>query len=159
MSLEFTKNRLANSNKRIERFIDENIVQWVEDEVLGPTQELAFAEGLSQNAIGHMEVLKDGFMKAKLRWRLIGPKEQPLHLFIERGTKPHIIQALGKLFGGADSLMWRDAGGKPIFRKRVNHPGTEDRRIIERGWDRTKDKLKARAIRETNNFLEVNRLG
>ena len=131
----------------------------MQDEILGPTQELAFGEGLSDAAIGNMEVRKDGFMRAKMRWSLINEDGKPLHLFLERGTKPHIIEAIGKLFGGADSLRWFLPTGKPIFRKRVRHPGTKGMRIVERGFEQNKDNLKARGIREVNNFLEAESLG
>ena len=158
MSLEFTKNRLQNSDVRVDKFIDENIISWSEDEILQLAQKDGFSRGLSDAVLGTMSIVKRGFMKAAIRWELRTSDGKPLHKFLEKGTDPHTIEALGKLFGGADSLMWRDSSGRPIFRRKVNHPGTEGMFIIENAWRIGKPKLKKRIIMETNNFLEVNRL-
>lgn len=158
MSLEYARNRLENSEKRIQTFIDENIVDWSIENILQPTQKIALEFGLNQNALNGMEIVKDGFMKAKMIWEYRGPDDVPLHIFLEKGFKPHNIEAIGKLLGGADFLKWKDKTGKNIFRKKVRHPGFEGYHILEKGWTENRDSLKSRIVLEVNNFLQVNRL-
>lgn len=158
MSLDFTRNRLENAPSRINRFIDENLEDWAREEVLRPTQDSALQVGLSQNALNGMDIVKDGFLKVKMIWVFLGPNDVPLHKFLEQGTSPHEIEALGKLFGGADALHWVDKSGKNIFRKKVRHPGFGGYHLLENGWKNHRENLKRRVIEETNNFLEVNKL-
>lgn len=160
MSLEFAQNRLENSEKRVNKFIDNNLVDWAEEEVLRPAQKKAFEVGLSQNAANGMKIEKDGFMKVKLIWEYRGQNDEPLHLFLEKGFGKggYNIESRGKLFGGADSLSWIDKTGKRIFRHKVRHPGFEGYHIMENAWKENKPHLKRRVIEEVNNFLEANRL-
>ena len=158
MSLQYTSNRLQNAEKRIDKFIDDNLVDWVEQEILKPTQKLAIQEGLSDNAANSMKVIKNGYLKAKLIWDYRGPNDEPLSLWLEKGTRSHIIRALGKLFGGSDFLSWIDKAGKRLFRREVKHPGTKGKKIMERGYKQNKNQLKRRVIEETNNFLQVSKL-
>lgn len=158
MSLEYARNRLENSEKRIHNFIDENIVDWATETILIPTQHSALELGLNQNALNGMKIEKNGFMKAKMTWEYRGPKDVPLHIFLEKGFKAHDIEAIGKLLGGADHLMWVDKTGKKLFRRKVRHPGFAGYGILEKGWGNNKDALKHRVVLEVNNFLQVNRL-
>lgn len=158
MSLDFTKNRLENAERRIDKFIDENLIDWATEEVLRPTQDSALKFGLSQNALNGMNIVNDGFLKVKMTWEFRGPKNVPLHRFLETGFKEHEINAIGKILGGADYLHWVDKAGKNIFRKRVRHPGFEGYHIMRDGWDKNREQLKRRIIEETNSFLQVNRL-
>jgi len=120
MSLEFTINRLENSEERYIKFIDSNIVDWSEQEILEPAKKRALEFGLSSNAVNGMEIEKVGLMKTVMVWEYRGPEDQPLHLFLEKGFGKggYDINARGKLFGGADHLKWKDKSGKNIFRKK-----------------------------------------
>lgn len=51
--------------------------------------------------------------------------EAPHSVFIEFGTKPHPISAVGGGF-----LRWTGAGGQVHFAREVNHPGTQAQHII-----------------------------
>jgi len=160
MSLQFTLNRLENSPKRVDNFIDQNIVDWSEQVLLSEAQKKGIQVGLSATAVNGMLIEKTGFMKAVLAWELIGDKGQPLHKFLENGFGKggYDINAIGKDFGGSDFLTWVDRTGKRIFRKKVRHPGFDGYQILGNTWRENKDKLKQRIVVEVNNFLEANRL-
>ena len=51
---------------------------------------------------------------------------------VEFGTVPHVI-----LPKNAKALRFKGKGGKYVFAKRVNHPGTEPNPFFERGVERT----------------------
>lgn len=160
MSLEHTKNRLENADVRIEKFIDQNIVDWAEQTIMMPTQDNIIQLGLSQNAANAVSIVKKSFMNAVLRWDFEGPEGEPLWLWLENGFGKggYDIEAKGKINGHADYLKYVDGTGKNVFRKKVRHPGFAGYQVIQKSWDDNKDKLKQRIIEETNNFNEVNRL-
>lgn len=160
MSLEFTKNRLENADKRLIQFIDSNIVDWAEQVVLMPTRDNIIKLGLSQNAANAVTIEKTGLMKTKIRWEYRGPEDEPLHKWLENGFGKggYDIVAKGKQNGGKDWLKYIDKSGKPIFRKKVRHPGFEGYKVIRNSYDQTKEQLKTRVIVETNNFMEIERL-
>lgn len=160
MSLEFTKNRLEKSDTRILKFIDDNIVDWAEVEILAPTRDDVIKLGLSQNAANAVTIKKTGMIKASMIWDYPGPEGEPLHLWLESGFGKggYDIVAKGKQNGGKDYLKYVDKQGKNVFRKKVRHPGFAGYQVIRKGWDNNKDQLKRRIIEETNNFLQVNKL-
>ena len=141
---------------RINQYIDQNIQQWAEWEVLAPTQQLAYNEGVSENGVSNMKIEKTGFMSVDMTWEWLGPENVPLHKYLNDGTPPHDINALGKLYGGADYLRWYDKNRKPIFRKHVKHPGIKPGHWMERGWDIGKPRLKDRISNEVNKWVEIN---
>lgn len=158
ISLDITRLRLESAKSRVLEYIDSNLEEWATDEVVEAAQQIAWQEGLSQNAIAAIHIERVDFLKIKLVWDLFGPNGEPLGVWLEEDTKEHIIEAKGFLGGGAESLMWRDKGGKPIFRKKVKHPGTKGKHIIERGWNEGKKRLERRISRETNNWLQVEKI-
>ena len=160
MSLEFTLNRLESSEERYIKFIDSNIVDWSEQEILEPAKKRALEFGLSSNAVNGMGIEKVSLMKTILVWEYRGPNGEPLHQFLENGFGKggYDIHAKGKLFGGADHLKWKDKSGKNIFRKKVRHPGFDGYQILQTTWDDKKPFLRRRIITETNNFFQVNKL-
>lgn len=158
-SLENTRLRLESAVDRILIYIDGNLEEWATEEVVIPCQQLAWGEGLSENAVGAIKIEKTDFLKCRLVWDLFGPNGEPLSIFLEEGTKEHPIEAKGKVGGGADSLMWYDKGGKPVFRKKVKHPGTRGKKIISRGWETGRRNLQNRIIKEANKFLQRDNLG
>lgn len=155
MGIDVARLLLEKAQIRVNQFIDDNIIQWTEEEVLMPTQQMAFNEGVSESGISHMSVVKLGFMKAATKWYWLGPKDIPLHKYLNDGTKPHTIQALGKIFGHADYLRWYDKSGHPIFRRKVKHPGYVGRKYMERGMENNKDKLSTRIKLECNRMMEM----
>lgn len=156
---EYTQNRLNNSKNRVDRFIDENLLDWANEELVRPTQKLAQEQGYSEPVIQSIKVEKDGFMKLKFIWDYKGPEGQPIAVFLEKGTKKHKIRAKGKLYGGADFLrFFSKIFNKKIFRLEVNHPGFDGREIMKKGYDQNILNLKHRVVVETNNYLMVNRL-
>lgn len=158
ISLDIARLRLGDAKFRIDKFIDQNIVQWAEEELLQRAQKIGWSHGLSENAIGAMFVEKVGFKAVDLVWDYRGPHDEPIHLFIEEDTDAHTIEAKGKFFGGADYLMWRDKMGKPIFRKKVKHPGTKGKHIIRQAKNEGIPELKNRVNRETQKWIELTKL-
>lgn len=158
MSLDITRLRLGDAKFRIDKFIDQNILKWGEDELLQRAQKIGWNKGLSENAIASMYIDKVGFKAIDLVWDYRGPNDEPIHLFIEEDTKAHDIVAKGKFFGGADYLMWRDKMGKLIFRKKVRHPGTHGMHIIRQAKDEGVPALASRINREVQKWLELTKI-
>ena len=149
--MSLTINRIENSEARVKKFIDENIIQWVEQYVLNPTKDLALQIGLSQNATNAMFVEKTGFMKTDIVWDYTDSDGNPLSLWLENG--------FGK--GGYDIHVKHKkvlSNGKTFFGKKVRHPGFEGYKIMSTGYKNNKDQLANNIIDEVNNFLESNRL-
>lgn len=153
MVLELTKHRLNSAESRIDKFIDSNIMDWASTELLEPVKTELLAGGLSQNAADAVSLQKTGFMKVEVHWDYRGPNDEPLHFFIEYDTRPHFIEAKGKVHGGADALSWVDSGGKRVFRTKVYHPGTTGKMILHNAVEKYKPALRQRIIEETNNYM------
>lgn len=158
MTLDISRLRLGDGKFRVDKFIDQNCVQWAEEEVLTIAQKLAWNKGLSENAISAMYVEKTGFKAWDLIWDYRGPNEEPISLFLEEDTEVHDIFAKGKAFGGADMLTWVDKMGHRVFRKKVRHPGTKGMHIIKRAWEDGKSKFQNRMVTETQKYLELTKL-
>ena len=164
MTFDFTLNRLENADKRRDDFIDENIVDWTETVLLFPTRRRIIQFGLSQSAADAVTVIKTGYMKAEMQWEYRNAEGKPLHLWLEKGFGKggYDIEAKGKQNGGKDYLKFKDKAGKNIFiprGKKVRHPGFFGYHILGDTWKEKKPQLTRRIIEETNNFLEVNKLG
>lgn len=152
--LELTKQRLNSAETRVVHFIDSNIMDWASQEILEPTKTDMLAAGISQKGVDGVQLKKTGFMKVEVEWDYRDDEGNPLHFFIEYDTKPHLIEAKGKIHGGADALRW-GKDGKWIFRPRVHHPGTTGKMILHNSVNKYKPFLKQRIIQETNNYLKV----
>lgn len=159
MSLDITRLRLESSQARILDFIDTNLEDWATDEVVESAQQIAWQQGLSEHAISTIEIERVDFLQVKLVWNLFGKNGEPLGVWLENGTKEHIIEAKGFFGGGAEVLRWYDKSGKPVFRKKVKHPGTKPMHVISRGWEIGRPRLEKRISKEVNNWLKVNRIG
>ena len=159
MTLDISRLRLGDGKFRIDKFIDQNCVQWAEEEVLTIAQKNAWNRGLSENAIGAMYVEKSGFKMWDLLWDYRGPNNEPISKFLEEGTEGHEIYAKGKEFGGSDWLTWVDKMGHRVFRKKVKHPGTQGMFIIKNAWKERKRKFTKRMQKEVQAYLELTRIG
>ncbi len=155
--LEHTISRLRQTKDRVNSFIDRNLVDWAQTEMLTPAQKDLLQAGLSQEALDGLSINKTGFMKISLAWRYI-KDGKPIHFYIEYDTRPHWIEAKGRLHGGSNFLTWEGKDGRQIFAKKVYHPGTTGKHLIENAAKEYKPFLKQRVITETNNFMKVNRL-
>lgn len=155
MVLELTKHRLNSAESRVDKFIDSNLMDWASTELLEPVKTELLAGGLSQSAADAVSLQKTGFMKVEIRWDYRDSDDEPLHFFIEYDTKPHVIEARGKIHGGADSLKFPSGGGKNIFRKRVRHPGTKGKMILHTAVEKYKPALRQRIIEESNNYMRL----
>lgn len=155
--LEYTISRLRQTRDRVNSFIDRNIVDWAQTEMLTPAQKDLLQAGLSQEALDGLSINKTGFMKISLAWRYI-KDGKPIHFYIEYDTRPHWIEAKGRLNGGSEFLTWTGKDGRQMFAKKVFHPGTTGKHLIENAAKEYKPFLKQRIMTETNNFMKVNRL-
>ena len=54
--------------------------------------------------------------------------------FLEYGTRPHTIEA-----DEADALRWFNDAGEPVFRQKVQHPGTEPQAALRSAIDGVRD--------------------
>jgi hypothetical protein len=154
MSLDLTKQRLFSNKIRIDKFIDNNIVQWATEEILLPAQ-TDIANSVSQRAAEALTIEKTGIMKIDLKWDFRGENGEPIHFFLEYGTQPHTIKAKGKEHGGADALHWTGPSGEDRFAKVVQHPGTQGRELISQIKEERLPNLKQRILDETQNHMEI----
>ena len=155
--LEFTISRLKQTRERINSYIDRNIVDWAENEILLPAQDDLLQAGLSQDALNGLHIEKTGYMKVSLTWQYI-KEGKPIHFYIEYDTRPHWIEAKGKIHGGSDYLSWVGKGGRRVFAKKVFHTGTTGKNLVHNAVNEYKPFLKQRIITETNNYIQVNML-
>jgi hypothetical protein len=155
MSLDLTKQRLFSNKIRIDKFIDNNIVQWATEEILLPAQ-TDIANSVSQRAAEALTIEKTGPMKIDLKWDFRGENGEPIHFFLEYGTRPHQIRAKGKEHGGADALHWTGPSGESRYAKVVQHPGTQGRELIGQIKEERLPNLRQRILDETQNHMEIN---
>jgi|TARA_R100001463_G_scaffold94066_1_gene148592 hypothetical protein len=154
MSLDLTKQRLYSIETRVNKFIDQNIVQWATEEILLPGQ-TDIANSVSQRASEALSIEKTGFMKVDLKWDFRNEEGAPIHFFLEYGTRPHEIRAKGKDNGGADALHWTGPSGESRYAKVVQHPGTQSRELISQIKEERIPDLRRRIIDETQNYMEL----
>jgi len=154
MSLDLTKQRLFSNKIRIDKFIDSNIVQWATEEILLPAQN-DIANSVSQRAAEALTIEKTGPMKIDLKWDFRGENGEPIHFFLEYGTRPHQIRAKGKEHGGADALHWTGPSGESRYAKVVQHPGTQGRELIGQIKEERLPNLRQRILDETQNHMEL----
>jgi len=154
MSLDLTKQRLFSNKIRIDKFIDNNIVQWATEEILLPAQ-TDIANSVSQRAAEALTIEKTGPMKIDLKWDFRGENGEPIHFFLEYGTRPHEIRAKGKEHGGADALHWTGPSGESRYAKVVQHPGTQGRELIGQIKEERLPNLRQRILDETQNHMEL----
>jgi len=155
MSLDLTKQRLSSAIDRVERYIDDNIMVWATETILLPAQS-NLETSINARAADALSLEKSGFMKIDLVWDLRGDNGEPLHFYLEFGTRPHTIESKGKEHGGADALHWTGPSGKNIFAKIVNHPGSKKHvGLIQRIKEERVSSLQARIISEVQNKIEV----
>lgn len=151
--LEITKQRLRNSKFKVDRYIDSNILDWTNEEILEPLKISFIQAGLSENAARGLRVEKTGFKKVDVIWDYRGHENEPLHFYIEYDTRPHRIAATHKPF-----LKWKGKDGKWNSKKEVFHPGTHGKMLVNNGVAERKPFLVQRIIQETNDFMQVGRL-
>lgn len=155
MSLDLTKQRLYSIETRVNKFIDQNIVQWATEEILLPGQ-TDIANSVSQRASEALSIEKTGFMKVDLKWDFRNEEGAPIHFFLEYGTRPHTIEAKGKEHGGADALHWTGPSGESRFAKVVRHPGSQKHvGIVDGIKEERLPALQERIISETENRMEI----
>ena len=154
MSLDLTKQRLYSIETRVNKFIDQNIVQWATEEILLPGQ-TDIANSVSQRASEALSIEKTGFMKVDLKWDFRNEEGAPIHFFLEYGTRPHEIRAKGKDNGGADALHWTGPSGESRYAKVVQHPGTQSRELISQIKEERIPDLRRRIVDETQNYMEL----
>ena len=80
------------------------------------------------------------------------------NIVVRDEEEPHWIEAKGRLHGGSNFLTWVGKDGNQMFAKKVFHPGTTGKHLVENAAKQYKPLLKERVITETNNFMKVNRL-
>lgn len=155
--LEETIARLKLAKERTNKYIDRNIFEWAEQEILQPAKDDMLKAGLSQNAADGLRLEKTGFMRVSLIWEY-RKDGKPIHFYIEYDTRPHQILPRGKTSGGSDWLTWIGANGRRRFAKRVYHTGTTGKYLVHNAVKEYSPFLKQRVIEETNNFMQVNQL-
>tara|TARA_R110000744_G_scaffold65079_1_gene133726 strand:+ start:317 stop:790 length:474 start_codon:yes stop_codon:yes gene_type:complete len=154
MSLDLTKQRLFSIETRVNNYIDQNIIQWATEEILLPGQ-TDIANSVSQRASEALSLEKSGFMKVDLVWDFRSEEGEPIHFFLEFGTRPHEIRAKGKEHGGAEALHWTGPSGESRYAKVVQHPGTQARELISQIKEERVPDLRRRIIDETQNYMEL----
>lgn len=163
MSLDLTKQRLSSAKRRVDTFIDQNIMVWATETILLPAQ-VDIANSINERAARALSLEKSGWMKVDLVWDLRGENNEPIHFYLEYGTDPHTIRPKGKDNGGADVLHWKGASGGFIigedhYAREVRHPGSKKHvKLVEGIKNERLPDLKARIISETQNKMELDSL-
>ncbi len=153
MSLNITKERIKSSKTRIEQYIDNNLLRWAEDTALPKVKSNGFSKGLSSNSVDAITVKKTGFMAVSIVWDLKTDDGKPLDMILEEGTKPHDIEARFAKF-----LRFFDQQGNPIFRKKVNHPGTAALNIFKDSKETVESIMDEKISNEVTNYLDTMRI-
>jgi hypothetical protein len=161
MSLDLTIQRIESAKSRVDRFIDQNILLWATEEILLPGQS-TIAKSIHEEAARGLGIEKSGFMKVDLVWSYV-KDNKPIHFYLEYGTRPHDILPKGKDSGGADWLHWKGPSGGFVigadhFAKRVRHPGTQPKNLVQGIKDELQPRLTERIIKEAKNYLEVEKV-
>ena len=132
-------------------------MDWATTDMLQPAQDDMLQAGLSQDAVNGLSLQRTGHMTISLRWQYI-KEGKPIHFYIEYDTRPHWIQAKGKLHGGSDYLTWVNKAGQRVYAKKVYHTGTTGKMLVHNAVKEYSPFLRQRIITETNNYLQVNKL-
>ena len=154
--LDVARLRLGDLEFRVDNYISENLITWAEDTILELAQKKAFARGLSDSVIGSMYITQSGSMKISLIWDYRGPNNEPISLWLERGTIPHNIP---KDVFNSKVLSWVGKDGKRIFRRKVRHPGTKPMNICKDAISEGKPLLSKRIKREVEKYLKADQIG
>jgi hypothetical protein len=153
MVYEVTIDRLLKANDRVAGYIDRNILNWTNDEVLEVVKTKAFSKGLSVFAVNAIKVEKRGFMACAIIWDLKTEDGAPLAKFLEDGTDEHDIEAR---FAQYLAFIGRD--GNTVFRKKVKHPGTAAMNIFKDSKIEAQTRMKILIIKNVNQFLDSTRI-
>jgi hypothetical protein len=112
------------------------MLKWLKDEkdrVDVRIQTAALAETAVEKAKQYAPV-DTGELKASIGYELTPNGEEaliyataPHAIYVTDGTKPHVIEARN-----GQALKFIGAAGAPVYRRRVNHPGTKPNRFLER---------------------------
>lgn len=146
MSLGYAVNRLSTLTQRIREYIDRNIETWANEELKIFT-DIGTQKGVHPNLLAAIKVEKADFMAINFVWDY--PKDgKPIEIFIEYGTKPHIIKARLKKY-----LRFK-IGDIIFFRKQVRHPGIKAANLIGETMPKFIENLKKRTEDETTRYLE-----
>jgi len=157
MSLDFTRLRLDNASQRINRFIDDHIVEWAEEEIAEKIRQTVTSLGLSQRVRDAVGVEKADFTQAEVVFDL-QDGDTDISDLLEKGSRPHEILPKGRDGGGANILRWFSPTGNPIFRRRVQHPGFQGYHFMEEGVRQNEFNLQRRIEREVEEFMQKERL-
>ena len=153
MVYELTINRLKNGRKRVERFVDLNLKDWIEQVGVPIVKRRGYEKGLSSGAVELIHAEKEGFLKGYVRWGLKTQDGKPLDLFLEEGTNPHEIEARF-----ASVLKIPLENGITIFRRKVQHPGTTAMNIFKDSVTEVEQAVQKKIEEETTKHLDATRL-
>ena len=70
MVLEITEQRLLSTKARVDRYIDQNLMEWATEEILLPGQ-TDISRSVNEKASQGLALEKSGFMKIDLTWEYI----------------------------------------------------------------------------------------
>lgn len=75
-----------------------------------------------------------------------GGRAAPYAVYLERGTRPHVISASGR------ALVF-EVGGTWVYAKAVHHPGTRPLKLAERTASEIREEVRKRARQELRRTL------
>lgn len=155
--LDIARLRLGDLEFRVDKYIEENLQEWAEFIILDLAQKKAYAKGLSDSVLASMYITMTGPTSFSLIWDYRGPNNEPISLWLEKGTIPHDIPKAGNF--GAKTLTWIGKDGKRVFRRRVKHPGTKPMWICRDAIKEGKPKLLSYIKKQVENYLRADRIG
>ena len=149
MVFELTISRLEGRRKRVESFIDKNLLQWVEQVGVPIVKKTATSRGLLGHAVDAIHAEKKGYLNVPIVWGLKTKDGEPLDLFLEKGTNSHDIEIRFK------KVL---SDGESIFGKKVRHPGTRALSIFKDSEPLVLDAVESKISSETSRFLDGMRI-
>lgn len=153
MVYELSIARLEGARRRVESYIDRNLLQWMEEVCVPVVRSQGYQKGLSAQAVDLIHAEKDSFLKGAIRWGLKTEDGAPLDLFLEEGTDEHEIEAK---FGKA--LKFANSQGINVYRKKIRHPGTTALNIFKDSTVSVEQNIKKKIEQETTRFLNETRM-
>jgi len=147
--------RLESAEYRTEQYIDSICVDTAIQEIIDPMKDEAHQRGLAQSFIDSIHVVKTGWMSVEIVEDYINSEGKPLGLWLEKGTKPHIIRPKYPGVPGKPQELWWRKDGKWHHAKQVMHPGFVGYHLFDMLQFLYFDRYRLALIKKTNAYLEA----
>ncbi len=137
---------------RGQEYIDRNLVDIANKSLVPDSKTFAKAAGMSDGYVNAIHFEKTGFLEGVLV-NDYTKNGAPIAVFIEKGTVPHDIEGDPLAFPGKTSINTPTT----IFTRKVHHPGTDPKNIMENAAKFAKPRFQQTLAKKTSKFLQESR--